>query len=226
MDERLGKFLDERAYDHLRSVAEHPEALKAIEQHSFDETAIKEPFRLPKKVADAAQMQQDDVLAILTAIHNMRNYIERFPKERKELFQAVDKLFKNHFAEESDLLKKWDDVLHEFESICGDSSSYALFEKALELRSSYRNIYAYARVFTDVRPIFDSQASELLNSYVTNILTISYTEGSQVNRLDLAIDEEDLFLLKEQLERALQKNQTIAREFGEKNLPFILDRGR
>ena len=87
--------------------------------------------------------------------------------------------------------------------------------KSLELTYDYANLIHSTNVVTDVRPIFDDKAEDVLGSVVSFTLRLSYQNGNNVQSLSLAFDAEEIKRLRDQCIRALKKAETARRHFSE-----------
>lgn len=91
--------------------------------------------------------------------------------------------------------------------------------KAVQLQYDHTNILLDTHVVTDVRPVFDRDATHALAAIVCHSLRISYRAGGQVRHLTLAVDDADLKRLQRDAERAITKASTI-HDFLEKPNPL------
>lgn len=85
--------------------------------------------------------------------------------------------------------------------------------KALDLSYDYANLLQTAKILTDIRPVFDSDATSIQGSVVSHTLRIYYTslEGNR-HSLSLALDESDVIDLSKACERAMKKAK-VAKDF-------------
>jgi hypothetical protein len=83
----------------------------------------------------------------------------------------------------------------------------ALVIKALDLEYDYQNLLRRVRILTDIRPVFNSAASEIRGAIVTFTLRLSYDspEAEESHGLEISLDEKDIRILKDECERALAK---------------------
>jgi len=83
-----------------------------------------------------------------------------------------------------------------------------LLQKARTLQYAYEHLLRSARILTDVRPVYDDDADEILGGVVTHSLVIEYTEGGRHHHSYFALDTQDVGRLKQQCERAERKAAT------------------
>lgn len=96
---------------------------------------------------------------------------------------------------------------------CEDSSFHLKF-KSLFLSRERENIFRESNVYTDMRPIFDNDGTQVLGTMILHNLKISYFDGKHdfaTSEIYLALDNEDLTKLKETIIRA-EKKETIIRK--------------
>ncbi len=97
-----------------------------------------------------------------------------------------------------------------------------IISKATPLVLGKSQLFSGARVFTDMRPIFESDPSHLVKAaIVLHNLEIKYFDGNEVKRVYITMDGEDLINLKEVIERALIKEKSLEKFF-EKNKFIII----
>lgn len=89
-------------------------------------------------------------------------------------------------------------------------STLALSIKAEARRFDYDKIFAYARISSDIRPIFSDNAKELPQIAVVNhMMNIHYIHEGNHQDFYVVLDDVDLKELKEQLERATLKSENL-----------------
>ena len=109
-------------------------------------------------------------------------------------------------------LEAWDHISPLFSEILA-SRAIRTTVKSLELLYDYANLVQSSNVITDVRPVFDDEADNVIGAIVSFTLRLSYQNGTSSNSLSLAIDAEDVRKLEEQCRRALKKAETARIQF-------------
>lgn len=76
--------------------------------------------------------------------------------------------------------------------------------------TSYERTFYSARILTDLRPIFANDATDPpLAATVSHALRIDYAKTANPKSIYLTLDEDDLKTLEKQVQRALEKTQTL-----------------
>jgi hypothetical protein len=94
--------------------------------------------------------------------------------------------------------------------------------KAAGLLVAYPKVFTGARLMTDLRPIFDSeQGDRLIAGIRTHHLRIEYFENGQPEFFYVALDDMDVAMLKDVMDRALKKSEALGSFLGKINLPLV-----
>lgn len=105
-------------------------------------------------------------------------------------------------------------------TIFSDCKNLKLTFKALTLQGDNDQIYRDARILSDIRLVFDENIEESnRNAVIIHRLKIEYTQGSDRKVFYTSLDALDLKKLKEQVERALEKEKLIKSSYP--NISFI-----
>jgi hypothetical protein len=113
-----------------------------------------------------------------------------------------------------------------FESAIGEALSsdnaVSLSFKALDLLDDHQRLYWYARVLTDLRPIFHSEVTERPAAMVVvHTLKLGYREGDATHDFFVAMDSVDVKTLITVLERALSKEESLRALAEQKQFPLL-----
>jgi len=89
--------------------------------------------------------------------------------------------------------------------------------KAMDLAYDYSNLLQTTKILTDIRPVFNEDASAIQGAVISYTLRIYFStlQGSSES-LSLALDEDDIKKLIKNCDRALEKAQT-AKTFMQRN---------
>jgi hypothetical protein len=90
------------------------------------------------------------------------------------------------------------------------SPSIRFTAKALELSVDYENVFSDCRILTDVRPVFPDDLEDMAAAVIVDNLRISYFDrDGDLSTFFLAMDQKDLLALREEIDRALEKNKSM-----------------
>lgn len=81
--------------------------------------------------------------------------------------------------------------------------------KAGELLLDQHLVFCSSRVITDMRPVFDDSAQAIMGFLPFHTLVLRCHEGAEGRDLHVAMDLKDVGILREQLERAEQKERLV-----------------
>ena len=81
--------------------------------------------------------------------------------------------------------------------------------KVQQLRLEYSNTFSDAKIFTDMRPIFDEPANRPIGCALAHTLKLTYHEGSDHKEFYVVLDAEDLGSLKKVIQRAETKAASL-----------------
>lgn len=85
--------------------------------------------------------------------------------------------------------------------------------KATDLAFDFANILHTANVITDIRPVFNSEATDINGCVISFTLRIQYAGTSGRQNISIAMDERDVSKLAQACTRALTKAETITGKF-------------
>jgi hypothetical protein len=97
---------------------------------------------------------------------------------------------------------------------------FQAFSKAIDIATEYDQVLHFARIISDIRPVFDTDvAEEPLGAVVTHTLRIDYFHEGRVKTTSYVLNEQDLSQLKDIVLRAEGKQKTISRMLTRLSLP-------
>jgi len=93
--------------------------------------------------------------------------------------------------------------------------------KALALLQEYSHLFNEAHIVTDIRAVFDDgKENEIDMALMVHQLKIEYSERDKKKEFFVVLDRSDLIKLRDQVERAINKETTIKNNF-ENKIQFI-----
>lgn len=88
----------------------------------------------------------------------------------------------------------------------------AIGAKASELLVEKPNILLKTRIITDVRPVFDDSGKKIQCVVPSHTMIIRFVDAGDLDEFHVAMDIEDLRLMRDHLERAIEKERVIRSE--------------
>lgn len=146
------------------------------------------------------------VLASLYLTRDFREPVEDFVD--REVFFALKKV--NAFAPES-VEEQWRKLRRFVIAALGFERTLGTAAKAGDVLTQHERVFQSARIMTDIRPIFHVNVSEKPDAGVIIHMMKLTQRGRAGNHQDLyfALDHNDVVAMKDIIERALQKEQTL-----------------
>jgi hypothetical protein len=118
--------------------------------------------------------------------------------------------------------EKWQAVEPQFRELVA-SPAVRLVTTAIDLSYEYANLLRRARILTDIRPLYNNDATEIEGAVVSHTLRLRYDSIDGNHQLSIAMDELDVRELVKECERALRKATTARHLMKDKvNVPTII----
>ena len=192
--------------DGINSIVEKLEAL---------DSAIK-PSEISDQLNVVLPASPDKVSCVMNVLMSLVTLCKQRNISSEELLTGLDNGIASSKSWNEDEIKKWKGlrtVLTKLFSL----PVLSIVVKALDLSYDYTNLLQTAKILTDIRPVFDSDATSIQGSVVSHTLRIYYTslEGNR-HSLSLALDESDVVDLSKSCDRAMKKAK-VAKDFMQKN---------
>jgi len=83
--------------------------------------------------------------------------------------------------------------------------------KALDLTFDFERLFTTAKVITDVRPVYNEEATEVMGAVIVQNLQLEFLRSDRFETFSLALDSKDIRSLIEALKKALQKQEVATR---------------
>ena len=99
--------------------------------------------------------------------------------------------------------------------------SVILAAKASAIQREHPSIFANARIFTDVRPVFGDGPESMQAAVVFHNLKVTYVQCNESREFFVALDDEDLVMLQKAIVRAEAKSKAIRAFIEKSGLPDI-----
>jgi hypothetical protein len=174
---------------------------------------------LSNLAADVVAELNDRILASSADWHAIESALEGLIEDPEAALRALVALAAT--AHEHDLKPEW--IADAIRQDLGDAAGKAplelllrnpkmrLFAKRKDVCYSHERVASNFRIFTEMRPIFDEDASQPIEAAViTHSLRILYVQDSQFKEFFVTLDADDLANLQRQVERASQKSENLS----------------
>ena len=100
-------------------------------------------------------------------------------------------------------------------------TSLKLTAKAGGVASDFERVFYNARIMTDIRPVFDASGTVVEAAAIIHNLVIHFGEDSGHKDFYVALDVQDLEALRESLDRASAKANTLRVLLGNTKVPYL-----
>lgn len=144
------------------------------------------------------------ILRQALALHGLikQRGFESFP-----LLEAVTAAIRKEATWSGDEIVRWTGLLPQLNNLLNLQAVH-LVSATLDLSYEHENIYASARILTDIRPVFSRDATKIDGAVVSSTLYLRFENIEGGRELSIAMDESDVKELMKQCERALRKAAT------------------
>lgn len=166
----------------------------------------------PEDLQDAIQRVIQDLNEDSRIITNQLMYLYNIKRasgiDAKELLNALESSIKN--AENPweiskiNELKKLEPTLVDLFSI----SKISYIVKAISLSFDYTNLAQSIKILTDIRPVYNEDAKEIVGEVITHTLRLYYQGMEGQKSISITLDTEDIKMLGKSCKRALTKERT------------------
>lgn len=158
----------------------------------------------------------DSVRSLMNVLMSLVTLRRQRDLNAKELLEGLHHGIVSSGAWSDEELSRWKELEPSLRELFSSPSLWSVV-KALDLSYDYSNLLQTAKILTDIRPIFNDEATLICGSVVSYTLRLYYsTLAGESKSLSIALDEKDVNKLRELCDRALRKAQT-AKSFMQKN---------
>jgi len=192
--------IDDNSFDSLR---------EAIAQSEPSLSRSKFLSKLKAKLSNRTFEEISQITNALFSLYGLKESREITPAELADLISIsakADQKFALEFAgTKGEVLKD------RLASLLSLDESFGLMVKALNISSEYENSYCRSRILTDIRPVFSGSPDSISGAVVVHNLQLGFHDGASGDHKEiyLALNDADLFKLKETIERAEKKSLSI-----------------
>jgi len=149
-----------------------------------------------------------EILSTLLNLNEIRSHLELTPHEFVvALGEAIERRASEEWKEKH--LASWQRIAALVEKELHPDNAIGLSAKSVELTYAHQNILRDARIFTDLRPVFNQAGDRICGAVITHRLTLNYHDGHANTKIQLTIDAKDVTELRELCKRAEKKAQVL-----------------
>lgn len=218
-------IIPKRAFEGFSDLIEMgPEKIKilATEVAGYDLTL--DTTELARKLGTAMDIPSaklERVLhTVLIPLNSLRAAFRNSPKEFLELLGEL--IARQNTEWHSENGEKWAQLTEEIEPLLTPDGFFAQLGKTFQLLASRPTVARNLRILTELRPVFDDELSLTKAMVVTSTLVVEYEQDDESRSLHLTIDQSDLRLIQEQLDRAEKKVRLLEEQAKKLGVPILI----
>ncbi len=83
------------------------------------------------------------------------------------------------------------------------------------------HVFGHARILSDIRSVFTASADSIAGGFIVHNLTIHYFHNGDHKEFFVALDNDDLNVLKEAIQRAEQKTGHLKAMLKKASIPYL-----
>jgi uncharacterized protein (DUF1501 family) len=180
-----------------------------------------------EQVAQATGIPIDEVALLLSGFSSLHTLKEELDVSADELVAAVTATVTSEATEGwlEQNLKNWDSGSSLVSAALASISAnhpVSVRQKARKLTYAHQNIFKSSRIITDLRPVFSTNGDQVEAVVLTHVLSVKYFDGVRSQRIEFALDENDVTELQKSAERAQVKTLTTRKLFDQSGWPLIV----
>ena len=215
--ESIFSYLSRDARDDLVHLAKYAEKLPGIASSATELEPGIGFSGIGRIVGERTGTTVPEVNRILWTIWNLYQLKNRTRLDTSGLLGEISGVLENRSPDKwkNENLETWNKAtaaVSEFVDQLTDTHPLIVARKAERLGYAHQNVFAEARIVTDVRPVFDAGADKILESFVTQSLLIDYLDGGESRQIEFALDAADVSQLRRLCERAERKALVLKAE--------------
>ncbi len=199
----------------------NPEALRRLNEQ------IEAPESKPDSLTEFSALasgilgnQPSTGAKLVDVLHYLSNYRRRLRLSVEEILGAVQTALSEGAEWSEEEFQRWVNIRPAIAELLANSR-FNYLAKSLELRYDYANLFESARIITDLRPVYNDDASEIEGVVVSFTMRLGFIDIDGRHGMSVALDESDVRTLLRECERAILKSQTARRRMDEAQIPTI-----
>lgn len=209
------QFLPEEALDDIIIVVHNSSKLRELQECL---STVKSTIDLPKIafiIARKLGIPDKKVSTIIISLLNLHNYRRIFNMDAKDFASQMWKCLSDLPEEKRDniTVELWKKAEADILTALSPDNALAILEKSIGLGYSHQNVLVNVRLITDIRPVFNDDATKIVKMVTTNLLMLDYFDGTASKRLHITVDASDVERLKQLCDRAQRKASVVLDDF-------------
>ncbi len=208
----------------LSIIAKHSAVLPKLRECCSELAGSSSISKLTQQFSQASGVSESDATQIVTQLMGLHSVRSQTGIDAAELYARLTVSLED-FSESTwskDDRKNWKSASASVIDALDARHPLSVFQKSMRLMYEYEHALIDISIVTDVRPVFDEEAKEMLRGIVANVLAIDYTEGNGSKRLFVAMDSRDIEKLRKQCERAEKKIELLRRTLANLTVPTLM----
>jgi hypothetical protein len=170
------------------------------------------PITMIKEISQAVQIQKIEL--IVQTIFSLGNLLAGKKSNPEGLAAGLSEAYFNSLESESKFDSIKDDIKSKLLIILSSGSSLRISFKAFNLLTCNERLYRDGRFVSDIRLIFnDDLTAKERNAVIIHNLKIEHQVDHELQEIYFTLDSKDLHKLKDQIERALEKEKQIKESY-------------
>jgi hypothetical protein len=149
----------------------------------------------------------DVAMALLNLAHLRRAHLAK-PDELRTAVRSAMSRRRGPQRWNAEALEKWDRLGPKLDALLA-LESVLILEKVMDLRYNHESVLGRARLITELQPVFGDDVQEIRTFLIAQTLRLEYTGGHGPETFSLALDEQDVDLLRRECERAIEKAKAL-----------------
>ncbi len=164
------------------------------------------PIEIGKKLSTSldAKGGSESLLRQLLSLHGL---VRQLRLSTEQVFTGLSASLRAEASWSEEEWNRWNSVSKLVRELF-DLEIIRLSAKALDLSYEHSELLQRARILTDIRPVFNDDASVICGTVISHSLLLRYDNLEGTHVLNLALDEDDIKSLIKQCERSLKKSGT------------------
>lgn len=182
------------------------------------------PDRISSTFAAKADLSLAVAQQIVTQIMQFHGLRANFGMTPSQLYDATtESLSADGDAEwKRQNLDDWKSAKDAIIKVLEPGHPFNVVQKRTRLSYEHQNVLFDSSIVTDIRPIFDDTAREILQLSITHVLEVDYFDGDRRNQLFATLDSADVAKLKSWCERAQTKEATLKTKLKSVPWPIVI----